>query len=123
MSVRSASDWVQYGDADYWASPLQTLGSGTGDCEDYAIVKYVALLAVGVEPDNLRLIIVQDDKRRTQHAVVTVRYEQEWLILDNLTMAIITAEDARNYRPLFTLNTSRTVVVAAVGPARATKIE
>jgi predicted transglutaminase-like cysteine proteinase len=123
MSVKPASDWVQYGDADYWASPLQTLGSGNGDCEDYAIVKYVALRAVGVEDANLRLVIVQDDKRRTQHAVVAVRYEQQWLILDNLTMAIITAEDARNYRPLFTLNSSRAVAVAAVDPARATKIE
>ena len=113
---------TQYGDADYWASPLQTLGSGTGDCEDYAILKYVALRAVGVDAANLRLVIVQDDKRRTQHAVVAVRYEQHWLILDNLTMAIVTAEDARNYRPLFALN-SRAVAVAAVDPARATKIE
>jgi predicted transglutaminase-like cysteine proteinase len=122
-SVKPASDWVQYGDADYWASPLQTLGSGTGDCEDYAIVKYVALRAVGVDPDNLRLVIVQDDKRQMQHAVLAVRYEQQWLILDNLTMAIITPEDARNYHALFTLNSSRAVAVAAVEPARATKME
>jgi len=121
MSVKPASDWVQYGDADYWASPLQTLGSGRGDCEDYAIVKYVALRALGVETINLRLVIVQDDKRRTQHAVAEVRHEQQWLILDNLTMTIITAEDARNYHPLFTLNSSRPVVVAAVEPSQATK--
>jgi len=108
MSIKPASDWVQYGDADYWASPLQTLASGKGDCEDYAIVKYVALRALGVETVNLRIVIVQDDKRGTQHAVVAVRQEQQWLILDNLTMTIITAEDARNYHPLFTLNGFRT---------------
>ena len=118
MSVKPVSDWVQYGDADYWASPLQTLGSGTGDCEDYAIVKYVALRAAGIDADNLRLVIVQDERRRTQHAVVAVRYEQQWLVLDNLTMAIINAEDARSYRPLFTLNNSRAVAVARVDPAR-----
>jgi len=123
MSVKPASDWVQYGDADYWASPLQMLFSESGDCEDYAIVKYVALRALGVEADNLRLVIVLDDKRRVEHAVVAVRYEQQWLILDNLTLAIITAGEARNYRPLFTLNSSRAIVVAAVDPARATKIE
>ena len=39
----------------------------------------------------ISVVIVQDDKRRTEHAVVAVRYEQKWLILDNLTMAIITA--------------------------------
>ena len=118
MSVKPVSDWVQYGDADYWASPLQTLGSGTGDCEDYAIVKYVALRAAGIDADNLRLVIVQDERRGTQHAVVAVRYEQQWLILDNLTMAIINSEDARSYRPLFTLNNSRAVAVAGVDPAR-----
>src|SRR5262249_3645995 len=43
MTVKQASDWALYGDADYWASPLQTLDRGAGDCEDYAILKYVAL--------------------------------------------------------------------------------
>ena len=122
MSIKPVSDRVQYGDADYWASPLQTLGNGTGDCEDYAIIKYVALRAVGVEADNLRLVIVQNDKRQTQHAVLAVRHEQQWLILDNLTMVITTAEDARNYRPLFTLYSSRAVAVGVVDPAR-TRIE
>ncbi|MGB8158490.1 MAG: hypothetical protein WCF34_19525, partial [Pseudolabrys sp.] len=40
MTVRPVSDWVN-GYGDFWASPLQTLGSGAGDCQDYAIVKYV----------------------------------------------------------------------------------
>lgn len=123
MSIKPVSDWAQYGDADYWASPLQTLSSGSGDCEDYAILKYVALRAVGVEADNLRLVIVLDDKRRAEHAVVAVRYEQQWLILDNLTMAIIAAEDASNYRPLFALDSPRAVALAAVAPARTINIE
>jgi predicted transglutaminase-like cysteine proteinase len=49
------NDCTQYGYADFWASPLQTLGSGAGDCEDYAIVKYVALRGLGILPDDLRL--------------------------------------------------------------------
>lgn len=114
MSIKPVSDWAQYGDSDYWASPLQTLASGTGDCEDYAIVKYVALRAVGIDADDLRLVVVLDDKRRTEHAVLAVRYEQKWLILDNLTMAIITAEDVRGYRPLFALNSASAIAVAGV---------
>ena len=55
MAVRPMSDCTQYGYADFWASPLQTLGSGAGDCEDYAIVKYVALRGLGILPDDLRL--------------------------------------------------------------------
>ena len=116
MSVKPESDWAQYGYADYWASPLQTLGSGAGDCEDYAIVKYVALRELGVGAEDLRFVIVQDDKRQAQHAIVAVRYEQQWLILDNRTMAILNAEDARNYRALFALDrqNARTIAAAAV---------
>jgi len=112
MSIRAANDWSQYGDTDYWASPLQTLDSEAGDCEDYAVVKYVALRELGVSADDLRIVIVQDSKRLIEHAVVTVRYEQKWLILDNRTMAILSTEDARNYLPLFALNSTRPMTVA-----------
>ncbi len=43
MSIRPVSDMVQYGVEDYWASPLTSIGNRAGDCEDYAIAKYVAL--------------------------------------------------------------------------------
>jgi predicted transglutaminase-like cysteine proteinase len=114
MAIKPASDWAQYGYDDYWASPLQTLGSGAGDCEDYAIVKYVALRELGVGADDLRVVIMQDDKRLTEHAVVAVRSERKWLVLDNRTMAILNTEDVRNYRPLFALNSTRALAVAAV---------
>ncbi|MGA9050151.1 MAG: transglutaminase-like cysteine peptidase [Pseudolabrys sp.] len=112
MTVRPVSDWVQYGYGDFWASPLQTLGSGAGDCQDYAIVKYVALRGLGIPADDLRLIVVQDEKRETGHAVVAVRYEQRWLILDNRTMAILDAEDVHDYRPLFALDQNGTRAIA-----------
>jgi predicted transglutaminase-like cysteine proteinase len=114
MSIKPANDWTQYGDVDYWASPLQTLGSQAGDCEDYAIVKYAALRELGVGADDLRVVIVRDDKRLTEHAVLAVRYERKWLILDNRTMAIFNTEDTRNYRPLFVLNSIRTLAAAGV---------
>jgi predicted transglutaminase-like cysteine proteinase len=104
LSISPMSDWAQYGVDDYWASPLQTLGSGAGDCEDYAILKYVVLHEMGIAADNLRLVIVQDKKRQAIHAIVAVRYEQKWLILDNRTMAMLNAEDASYYKPLFTFD-------------------
>lgn len=103
LAIRPASDWAQYGYADFWASPLQTLASGAGDCEDYAIVKYVALRAVGIAETDLRLMIVRDDRHQTEHAVVAVRDGQDWLILDNRTMFIVNADDAAYYNPLFVL--------------------
>jgi predicted transglutaminase-like cysteine proteinase len=116
MAIRPVSDWAQYGYADFWASPLQTLGSEAGDCEDYAIVKYVVLRELGILPEDLRLVIVQDDQRAAGHAIVAVRYEQRWLILDNRTMAILNAEDVRHYRPLFALDQQgvRTIATAAI---------
>jgi len=116
MAIRSTSDWVQYGSGDFWASPLQTLGNGAGDCEDYAIVKYVALRELGVLPDDLRLVIVQDEKRDVGHAVVAIRHDQQWLVLDNRTMAILDADQVRDYRPLFALDQqgTRAIATAAV---------
>ncbi|HEX3600657.1 MAG TPA: transglutaminase-like cysteine peptidase [Lacipirellulaceae bacterium] len=116
MAVRATSDWAQYGVADFWASPLQTMDSEAGDCEDYAIVKYAALRELGVPADDLRLVIVQDEKRETGHAIVAVRYEERWLVLDNRTMAILNAEDVRDYRPLFALDEhgTRTIATAAL---------
>ena len=104
LSIRPMSDWAQYGYADFWASPLQTLSSTAGDCEDYAIVKYVVLRHLGIAPDDLRLLIVRDDIRQAEHAIVAVRYEQKWLLLDNRTMAMLNASQSRHYFPLFVLN-------------------
>lgn len=120
MAIRPVSDWAQYGLADFWASPLQTLANAAGDCEDYAIVKYVALRELGILPDDLRLVIVQDDKHEIGHAVVAVRYEQRWWILDNRTMAILDAEDVRYYRPLFALDQQGTRTIATAALAQTT---
>jgi predicted transglutaminase-like cysteine proteinase len=112
LAIRPTSDWTQYGYADFWASPLQTLGRGAGDCEDYAIVKYIALRELGISPHDLKLVIVQDDRFDLSHAIVAVRSEQHWLILDNRTMAILDAEDAHHYRPLFALDQQRVHIIS-----------
>jgi len=104
LSIKPVSDWVQYGVDDFWASPLATMSSGAGDCEDYAIVKYVALRQIGVAPDNLRLLIVYDAKHGANHAVVVVRHDDEWLVLDNRTLVIVNAEGIQGYWPLFVLD-------------------
>jgi predicted transglutaminase-like cysteine proteinase len=103
LSIRPMSDWSQYGYADFWASPLQTLRSGAGDCEDYAILKYTALRALGIRPDDLRLLIVHDKIALGEHAVLAVRIEQTWLLLDNRTMSMINAEEITQYQPLFAM--------------------
>jgi predicted transglutaminase-like cysteine proteinase len=114
LAIRPMSDWAQYGVEDYWSTPLETLSNGAGDCEDYAIVKYVALRESGIVPDNLRLVIVRDSKDQTDHAVLAVRNEEKWLILDNRTLVMVDAEQAQYYYPLFVLDHrgARTFVTA-----------
>jgi predicted transglutaminase-like cysteine proteinase len=58
FSIKPVSDWAQYGVDDFWSAPLVTLSAGAGDCEDYAVVKYVALREAGIAPDDLRLLIL-----------------------------------------------------------------
>src|SRR5262249_32179608 len=60
LAIRPVSDLLQYGVPDIWASPLMTFGSGAGDCEDYAIAKYVALIEAGLPQQDVRLIVVEN---------------------------------------------------------------
>jgi predicted transglutaminase-like cysteine proteinase len=115
FSIRPVSDWAQYGVSDFWSSPLVTLSAGAGDCEDYAVLKYVALHEAGIAPNDLRLLIVYDPRRRTNHAVVAVHLEEEWLILDSHTLIMVASSDARYYRPLFVLDHRRVGVVGFAG--------
>ena len=103
MSIRPVSDMAQYGVDDYWASPLTSLGNGAGDCEDYAIAKYVALEESGISPDDLQLEIVRDVEHQATHAVLAVHFKDEWLILDNRTLLILNADNSP-YQYLATLD-------------------
>ncbi len=103
LAVRPLSDMDQHGAADVWSSPLATFTSGAGDCEDYAIAKYVALRETGVAASDVRLIIARNDQMQEDHAVVAVRLAGRWLILDNRRMAMIEDRDF-DLKPLFALD-------------------
>ena len=103
LAIRPMTDLAQYGQVELWATPLMTFESGAGDCEDYAIAKYAALIQLGVAADDLRLVVVYDSGARENHAVTAVRLEQRWLILDNRTMDIKESASATHLNPLFVL--------------------
>jgi predicted transglutaminase-like cysteine proteinase len=104
LAIRPMSDLAQYGEIDVWSSPLVTFTSGAGDCEDYAIAKFVALRLAGVSPDDLRIVIMHDTIRDEDHAVAAARLDGHWLTLDNRRMAMVEDADVRNYRPLFVID-------------------
>jgi predicted transglutaminase-like cysteine proteinase len=104
LSIKAVSDLAQYGEVDLWTSPLVTFGRGAGDCEDYAIAKFVALRLAGIGASNLRIVIVHDPLRGEDHAIAAARLDGRWLTLDNRRMAMVEDIDAKNYRPLFVLD-------------------
>jgi predicted transglutaminase-like cysteine proteinase len=104
LAIRPMSDLVQYGRIDVWSSPLVTFMHGAGDCEDYAIAKFVALHLAGVAPDDLRLVVVRDVLSGEDHAVAAARLDGHWLTLDNRRMAMVEDADVRNTRPLFVID-------------------
>jgi predicted transglutaminase-like cysteine proteinase len=104
LAIRPMSDLAQWGEIDVWSSPLVTFTHGAGDCEDYAIAKYVALRQAGISPDELRIVILRDTLHGEDHAVAMARLDGHWLTLDNRRMAMIEDADVRNYRPLFVID-------------------
>jgi predicted transglutaminase-like cysteine proteinase len=106
LAIKSMSDLALYGVEDVWSPPLATLAKGAGDCEDYAIAKFVALQNAGVSADDLRIVILRDDIREEDHAVVAARLDGNWLMLDNLRMAMVEDQQVRDSHPLFLIDHS-----------------
>jgi predicted transglutaminase-like cysteine proteinase len=104
LAIRPMSDLAQYGQIDVWSSPLVTLTKSAGDCEDYAIAKFVALQLAGISPDDLRIVVMRDTIHGEDHAVAAARLDGHWLTLDNRRMAMIEDADVRNFRPTFVID-------------------
>jgi predicted transglutaminase-like cysteine proteinase len=104
LAIRPVSDLATYGEPDVWASPLVTFARGSGDCEDYAIAKFVALRKAGVAPEDLRIVVMHDLLGGEDHAVVAARLDGHWLTLDNRRMAMIEDSDIRSFRPTFVID-------------------
>jgi predicted transglutaminase-like cysteine proteinase len=117
LAIRPMTDMAQYGQIDVWSSPLVTFTSGAGDCEDYAIAKFVALRLAGMSPDDLRIVVLRDTINGEGHAVAMARLDQHWLTLDNRRMAMVEDSDARNIRPLFVIDENDVMKYIDTAPA------
>lgn len=103
LAIRPTSDLAQWGVEDRWSAPLTTLATGRGDCEDYAIAKYVALKEAGVPENDMRLLIVRDLSVEEDHAVVAARLDGQWIVLDNRRLALVEDADMHRVIPLFVI--------------------
>lgn len=103
------SDMDHWGVEDYWATPFEMLGSGGGDCEDYAIGKYFTLLAMGVSIDKLKITYVKANGFGLQNAahMVLTYYATPGampLVLDNLNPEIKPADKRPELTPVYSFN-------------------
>ncbi|WP_372527957.1 transglutaminase-like cysteine peptidase [Piscinibacter sp.] len=109
--VLAREDIDIWGQVDYWASPVEMLDKGAGDCEDFAIGKYFSLLALGMPVQRLRLVYVRAQIGGTGGAVqahmVLAYYASagaEPLILDNLITEVRPASRRSDLVPVFSFN-------------------
>ena len=102
-TLRYREDLQMWGQADYWASAAETLSRGGGDCEDLAIVKYQALLALGFAPANL-VLSVGRDLARGDHALLLVREGDSWWVLDDKYPRPVRADDQKGFEPVMSFS-------------------
>lgn len=98
-------DILNWGVDDYWEIPAEFLKM-SGDCEDYAIIKYFTLKELGFPTDKMRLVVLSDTVRRVSHAVLTVNVGNEVYVLDNVSNMVRPHSELMHYAPQFSVNES-----------------
>lgn len=110
--VTWADDQDIWGQADYWATPIQTLARGKGDCEDFAILKYYSLISLNVPMSKLRLVYVKAKNGNApgsgEQAHMVMAYysspDAEPMIMDNLITEVRPASRRPDLKPVFSFN-------------------
>ncbi|MDR3413922.1 MAG: transglutaminase-like cysteine peptidase [Formivibrio sp.] len=123
--VRYDTDWAVWGQEDYWATPLEFMGKGAGDCEDFVIAKYFSLRELGVAKEKLRLTYVRakigdPSSSITQAHMVLTYYltpDAEPLVLDSLISEIRPASRRPDLTPVYSFNTDGVFAGSANRPA------
>ncbi|MEP4485886.1 MAG: transglutaminase-like cysteine peptidase [Halioglobus sp.] len=125
MRIRWVQDPQAWGQKDYWATPLETMGKRMGDCEDFSIAKYATLILAGVDVSRLRITYVKAQiggpysKVHEAHMVLAYYSSAgaDPTILDNLIMEIRPASRRPDLTPVFGFNSNGLWVGGAAAPA------
>ena len=124
-NIRWVEDTIAWNKKDYWATPLETMGTGMGDCEDFAIAKYAMLVLAGVDVDKLRITYVKaqmggpESQIHRAHMVLAYYETPEAvpLILDNIVTEIYPATKRTDLTPVYGFNSRGLWVGGAASPA------
>ena len=104
--VRFISDEKHWKKLDYWATPIELLATDGGDCEDFAIAKYITLRALKVPDDKLRITYVKALVLDQAHMVLTYYGTPGSIpsVLDNLDPVIKPADQRLDLEPVYSFN-------------------
>ncbi len=104
--LRFADDVAVWRRNDYWATPVEALVKGAGDCEDYSIAKYFTLRRLGVPSERLRITYVKALRQNQAHMVLTYYASPtaDPLVLDNLIGEIRPASQRQDLLPVYAFN-------------------
>ncbi|MEA3289072.1 MAG: transglutaminase-like cysteine peptidase [Campylobacterota bacterium] len=108
--IRYKRDHIHWKKKDYWASPFEFMGSGAGDCEDYAIAKYFALRQLGVPDEKLKITYVKLTQRKTKyeeaHMVLNYYHKPDRvpIVLDNVNKKLKLATARKDLKPVYSFN-------------------
>lgn len=104
--ARFVSDQEIWQLEDYWATPVEFLIRDAGDCEDFAIAKYVTLDLMGVDTSKMRITYVTAKSLDQPHMVLSY-YAKPGdipLILDNITPHILPGDQRIDLTPVYSFN-------------------
>jgi predicted transglutaminase-like cysteine proteinase len=121
--IEYQNDDQLWGKKDYWASPIETLARGAGDCEDFAIAKYFSLINLGVSEDKIRLMYVRQLTVNEPHMVL-IYFESPGevpFVLDNFNHKLLPASQRNDLKPIYSFNGQGLWLAKAKGLGR--KIE
>lgn len=106
QAISYQTDSQLWGKEDYWATPIETLAQGAGDCEDFAIAKYFSLLALGVAEDKIRLTYVRQLHINEPHMVISYLEASNDVpfILDNFNIKLLPATMRTDIKPIYSFN-------------------
>jgi predicted transglutaminase-like cysteine proteinase len=104
--IAFVDDSAHWGQADYWATPAESVASNGADCEDFSIAKYFLLKELGVPVARLRMTYVKATRLNQAHMVLAYypRPEAEPLVLDNLEDAVLPASQRPDLVPVYSFN-------------------
>lgn len=113
--IAYVSDDRNYRERDVWATAEETIARGSGDCEDFAILKMHMLRAAGVAAERMKLVLLRDLAANADHAVLLVQTDAGKVVLDNVTDRLYDGSEANSVRPVVSFSEGRRWVHAVRG--------